>query len=338
MEAELQERAARYDAMAKMHAIVTFDERRAFDTASVRHLNNFVKACIIDTACSVMARSCKDGIRVVDVACGRGQDQSKWMYGCRNAHTHVAAYCGMDLSHADIETARILARRYISPSTSQVHFQTGDMGICHWDVPDLSADVVTCQLALHYFCDEEDHLQHFFREAARVLTPRGLLLVSFTDGRSVVRRARESGGRHTARYYTLDVPPSSYAIRLPSPFSNRYTFTMPGSVEEIPEYLCHEGAACRIAGAYGLLWGNSMYFDELGVMFNKMPYFQQVSEKMGGNGIGDPDALDAANLYRHVVFSKNRDVLSRFSASMKGHHHPVLPRTPETGLRPSPCS
>lgn len=318
-DAELQARAAQYDAMAHMHATVTFDDRRAFDTASVRHLNNFVKACMVDVACKYLKRRCGAGIRVADIACGRGQDQSKWVYGARAAGAAVAAYFGLELSDKLADAAKLMAGRYLADA--EVSIQSGNMGDVRWAC-DAPVSVVTCQLALHYLCDAEAHVHHFFREARRLVDPAGLLLVSFADGRAVVRRARDVAPEHAShtyrrRYYVLDVPTSSAAALLPSPFGNQYVFTMPGSVEQVPEYLCHEGILTKIAAQYGFYAGTSMYFDELAVFFNSVPYFQGIAEKMGGNGMGDADALDVANLYRFVVFAPTQEGVAEFGVCMR---------------------
>jgi mRNA (guanine-N7-)-methyltransferase len=312
---DLWERAEKYDAMAVKHATVTYHDRRAFDTASVRHLNNFVKACMIDTACRTLAKGpAVSGLRVADIASGRGQDHSKWMYGSRAAGTRVSAYYGLDLGLADTRASELMASRYLEPATTHVKIEMGDMGVVPWGCD--TVDVVTCQLALHYICDEETHVRHFFAEAARVLAPGGLLLLSFADGRSIVRRARNSGGKVAARFYTLDVPAEVYALRLASPYGNKYVFTLPGSVEGVPECLCHEGSVLKVAAAHGfLLGGVSMYFDELALKFQSSPRFAQIAEKMGGNGMGGEDtadALDTANLYRFVVLAKQADVLETF--------------------------
>lgn len=301
-----------YDAMARMHAGVTFDDRRAFSTASVRHLNNFVKSCMIDAACRVLARG--GVLRVADIACGRGQDQSKWAYAARDAGVALTAYFGLDLAPGDAEAAHVMARKYLS--AGEVHIQTGDMGKDWWQAA-APVTVVSCQLAMHYIFDAEAHVRHFFTQAAVLLSPGGLLLVSFADGRSVVRRARDTAtGRYERPYYTLDVPAASSALRLHSPFGNQYTFTMPGSVEGIPEYLCHEGMLTHIAAAAGFKAGTSAYFDELAVQLDPVPYYAVLAEKMGGNWITDTDALDAANLYRFIVFAKESDTLAAFQAAL----------------------
>ena len=315
---ELRMRASQYDAMAARHATVTFDERRALDTAEVRHLNNFVKSCMIDATCRSLRHRQHVGIRVMDVAAGRGQDHSKWMYGAGAADTVVTSYHGMDLSSADTEAARTMADRYLS-KTAEVSIETGDMGVDPWNCPDLGVDAVSCQLAIHYLCDQEAHVRHFMRECVRVLDPAGVVLLSFADGRSVVRRGRDAGGRVRSRFYQLDIPLQALTLKLQSPFGHRYVFTMPGSVEGVPEYLCHEGVLVGIAKENGLVAGISMYFDDMATRFCSHPRFAQIGERMGGNGMQGPnsaDALDPANLYRFLVLAKSPQALQFLQSAM----------------------
>jgi hypothetical protein len=244
------------------------------------------------------------------------------MYGCQGARSKVVEYYGLDLSPGDTDAATVMSRRYLTPTTSECHVQTANMGVDVWCIPDKRVDVVSCQLAIHYLFDKEAHVRHFFSECDRVVSATGMLLLSFTDGRSVVRRAREGEeardmSTYTAKYYRLDVPLESSAAHVPSPFGNRYVFTMPGSVENVPEYLCHEGMLQKIASEFGFTCATSLYFDELAVMLHNMPYYFAIAEKMGGNGIGDPDALDAANLYRFCVLVRTKDAAAEFNHMLR---------------------
>jgi len=324
-ETELVDRAAQYGAMATKHATVTFTERLAFDTAPVRYLNNFVKACMFDAACRYSIRANPAGVRVADVACGRGQDAAKWMYGARNAGGIVTTYFGLDLSSGDIDRTWVLARKYLEPTGCTITTQVADMGTDAWHLEAGTVDVVSCQLALHYLFSAEAQVVHFFREAARVLSPHGILVLSFTDGRSVVRRAREAGPGipHRSRFYTLDVPPECTQARLPTPYGHRYVFHMQDSVEDIPEYLCHEGVLGLHAKTAGFVTGPSMYFDELVHVFRSRTRYARIGKEMRGDGLTEtpPDCwdavLDTANLYRFAVFGKNKAAVRGFAAALE---------------------
>ena len=317
-------RAEQYDAMAVHHTTVTCFARKHMDTTAVRYMNNFVKACMIDTACRQLVHKLPElsttGLVVADIACGRGQDASKWKFGADAAGTHVRAYYGMDLSEHDCGAASTLASRFLPAAARNVH--SANMGTDVFALPDGAAHVVSCQLALHYLCDAREHVQHFFAEAARVLHPAGLLLVSFADGRAVVRRGRNAPGGIVERpFYRLDIPPAVLAPRLPSAFGHMYVFTLNDSVHGVPEYLCHEGAVQSVAAAAGgFAVAFSKPFDELARFLRDQRRFQSIAQKMDGCGFEHaaavPDALDVANLYRFIVFSKQRGESAAFNACL----------------------
>lgn len=304
--------------MARKHAKVTFDDRRGFRATTVRHLNNFVKACVIDACCrahrgQVMA--------ILDVASGRGQDHAKWVYGAQAAGdgTFIGAYTGIDLSEADTEAAKVMARKFFAPTTKVAVYQL-DMATAPWPVEAQAASVVSCQLAVHYLFDVAESLDHFFAHAARCLKPDGLCLLSFADGNSVLRRARNAIPRGYVRapYYGLDVPEKTCTQRLfPSVFGNSYVFTLPDSVEGIKEYLCHERTVIECAAVHGLRVVSTWAFDELALALHGLPAYRKIAANMGGNGIQDPDALDTANLYRMVVLAKLPDVAKRFLQELR---------------------
>ena len=312
-------RAEQYDAMAVHHATVTCYGRKRMDTTSVRYMNNFVKACMIDTACRTMVSRLPElqqtGLVIADIACGRGQDVSKWKFGSEAANTFVRSYYGMDLSEHDVGAAATLASRFLSIATRYIH--TGNMGTHALDQEDKHVHILSCQLALHYLCDAREHVEHFFKEAARVLHPAGILLVSFADGRAVIRRGRNArDGCVVQPFYKLDIPLDVLRARLLSPFGNMYVFTLEDSVHGVPEYLCHEGAVRNVASASGFTSHLSKSFDELARFLKEQPRFAAIAQKMDGSGFENAATLqatlDVANLYRFIVFAKQHDTGAAF--------------------------
>ena len=311
-----------YDDMARRHQHVTFHDRRAFHTVHVRHMNNFVKSCFIDAAVrTVFARDDKNHIDVADIAGGRGQDQSKWMYAARSAgNGRIGTYYGLDLSPADTEFAVNMSEKWF-PKAKRL-FICGDMTRGFPDLPDASVDVVSCQLALHYVCDSPDRVSALLSEMRRVLRPAGLVLLSFTDGRSVVRRARDLLRRDTKpddvlvgsnQYCTFRIAAKCVGRSVPSPWNLPYSFCMRDSVENVDEFLCHEGAIVALAARVGLRLGVSRAFDEAAVTFARVPKYAEIGDKMDGTGTQDPHALDTAALYRMCVLSPNADVLNMYA-------------------------
>ena len=321
-------RAEQYDAMAVHHASVTCIERKSLGTTTVRYMNNFVKACMIDTACrtlvDVLPELRTSGLVVADIACGRGQDVGKWKFGAAAAGTFVRTFYGMDLSVHDCNAAEAQVARFMARATTAHTIHAANMGTDAFELPDASVHVLSCQLALHYLCDALGHVQHFFAQAARVLHPAGLLLVSFADGRAVVRRGRNAvpPGYVVQQFYTLEMDPAVLRARLPSPFGHPYMFTLDGSVHRVAEYLCHEGAVCAAAAeAGGFREHISKPFDVLARFLREQRRFAAIAEKMDGCGFENPAALpatlDAANLYRFIVMSTQHSNAAAFTAHLQ---------------------
>ena len=306
-------RAEQYDAMAVHHATVTCFDRKRMDTSSVRYMNNFVKACMIDTACrTVLTRlpsTRVTGLVIADVACGRGQDVSKWKFGSEAAGSFVHTYYAIDLSEHDCGAASTLASRFVPRASRIIH--SANMGTDAFEMPPSSVHILSCQLALHYVCDAREHVAHFFQQAAQTLHPDGLMLVSFADGRAIVRRGRNArDGIVVQPFYKLEIKPEVLRARLPSAFGNMYVFTLEDSVLGVPEYLCHEGAVSAVAAAHGLFPQISKAFDELARFLKQQARFKEIARKMDGSGfenaVAVPATLDVANLYRFIVMSKQR--------------------------------
>jgi hypothetical protein len=331
--------------MALHHSTVSFRERRGFATRAVRHVNNLVKACVLDVSARAVAAlattPASTALTVVELACGRGQDVSKVMYAARAAHASVRAYHGLDLAEEDVVSARLIADRYLSATGTAVDIRVGDMcapgATDH--IPAASADLVLCQLAVHYAFGCATDLDAFMAAVARVVTRRGFVVLSYTDGRSVVRRARavlgrgggDSGGgadstqahrppppppplRVPGKYYAIDVPQDGWAAAAAaagSPFGLEYTFHLAGSIEGLPEFLTHEPTLLEAAARHGLVAGVSTPFDAAVAEFMQHDRYARVAAAMGidAGDLRDADAMDTANLYRYNVLSKSTTAL-----------------------------
>lgn len=318
-----------YTAMASRD--ISAADRESMDTRAVKAMNNYIKACILDV--SVRSQSAST-ITVADIGCGRGQDMAKWMYACTAAKKRIRDFYGMDL--ADMGAAS-LAYKYISVILDDnVHFSVGDMSKRFEGVPDDSVDVLSCQLAVHYLFESEGMLQGFFAECARVLTHSGVLIMSYVDGRSVVRRCRNAATRDLndtvvarGKYYSISIDRRHLSARIPNVYGCKYVFSLTDCIEELPEYLAHEGVLRTIGKLHGFTAGTSMYFDEAVRHFMTIPYLQLISMKMKYVGCDNPDAYDTANMYRFNVFSKSTSTLRRWDQCLSSspetterRHHP----------------
>ena len=124
--------------------------------------HNIAKRILIDWASSWAPRP----LRVVDLACGKGGDVSKW-----DRHD-ICTYIGFDQSRAAIEEARRRARH-----TSFV-FEVNDCIACN--IPS-NTSVVSMQLAIHYFCDKEERVRALLRNISAALVKGGLFILSTMD-------------------------------------------------------------------------------------------------------------------------------------------------------------
>jgi mRNA (guanine-N7-)-methyltransferase len=313
--------------------VITPQQRPLMEAHQLKCINNFVKACVLDVTVRAHPSAVLD---VADIACGRGQDVTKWMHAAKAAGKRFGVFYGMDIAETGVAS---VVDTFIAPMADRTVFVVGDMSVEFKGVPDGTMDVVSCQLALHYLCDDATHLDGFMRECARVLRPDGFMLLSFADGRSVVRRCRDAWVRETPsihcrqKYYDIAISTEHLRRNVPSPYGARYVFSLADSIDALPECLCHEGEVHKVASRHGFLTGTSMYFDEALTAFRKQAYLQTIAAKMKCVGIDDADALDAANLYRFMVFSKS-DAMQRAWITALNHgpsthryHHHARPAT-----------
>ena len=99
----------------------------------------------------------------VDVACGSGQST----FFLTNLFTRVL---GVDVSKAQVENAQEKSREKQVPAGKTVEFVVGSSDSL--PVETASVDLVSCAQAWHWL-----EVDQFYREAARVLKPRGTLAV-----------------------------------------------------------------------------------------------------------------------------------------------------------------
>lgn len=135
--------------------------QRQFGTAAAAYAASAVHRSGPDLDAMLAAAAPLRGRRVLDLGCGAG-------------HTALAfAAAGAEVVAVDITEAMLdQGRRLAAERGLRVRFETGDA--CGLELDDASFDCVTSRLSAHHYARPTDAVA----EAARVLRPGGLLLVS----------------------------------------------------------------------------------------------------------------------------------------------------------------
>lgn len=170
-------------------------------------------------------RDIGSGLRVMDIACGKGGDIMKWY---KNP-CGLGAYIGVDIARRSLEDFAARLQTFSSDVRRAVSMLLcGDMGAIQlpragqnpasygtflaetnsWlaSTPsDLSPfhypqelHVVSCQFALHYIFESESRCRHFFSQVSSSLMPGGYFIATTVDCAAVVDLLCEAA--------TMDIP------------------------------------------------------------------------------------------------------------------------------------
>ena len=301
----------------------------------------FVKTCLLDAAVGADSTP-PAGFVLADIACGRGQDVPKLAHAVRNTGKKCRGAHFVDISPPCLEAAQAMVLKFLGEHTAaECTYTEGDAGSpsASWASPRVPVDIVVCHLALHYWCDAEARITAFFKHTASMSGPEACLVLSFADGRWVVRAARDAlAGRQVATgspspadvqvcvprasvspMFSLHVPVHLLGRCTPGPWNLRYHFQMgSGARVAAPECLVHEGALLQVAHRAG--WQQvafSARFDEAAAMFARVPRFAAFGEVMGALPL-QPAAMHTAAMYRCVVLTKTGTAKAAVAARVHG--------------------
>lgn len=157
----------------RYHDLLASNWERRYQKASFRTRLVALAECLDDKHLS--------GTEWLDVGCGTGT-LSRWLA------EHGCAVLGVDAAPRMIRSAATLANSGIIPGS--LRFQQVET-IARLPMDSNSADGILCSSVLEYVPDPDTCLAEF----ARVLRPRGILVVSVPSAHSVIRRVQVACSR-----------------------------------------------------------------------------------------------------------------------------------------------
>jgi mRNA (guanine-N7-)-methyltransferase len=212
----------------------------------LRCLNNWVKS-------SLISEYVRERDRVLDYACGKGGDLTKY----RKAK--VGSYVGVDIALESVRrdaTERYNSGDYPFPAT----FIAGD-GFAvdlleEGKLEPRGFDVVSCQFAIHYSWSTEERARRSFRNVAKLLRPGGYFIGTTVDANVLVRKLREADGlRFGNDVVEVRFHEASASKLFPEsrgPFGLRYSFTLRDAVTDCDEWMVPKKQFVELAEEFGL--------------------------------------------------------------------------------------
>ena len=266
-------------------------ERRESPIFNLKGFNNWVKSVLI-------ALHATPGMRVLDLAGGKGGDLAKW----RKADiSHLVL---ADVAHVSVQHA---LERYVSsaPPFPALFVATDCFATRFLEQmdPAIRFDLVSCQFAFHYAFETEQRLRTALSNLTNRLEPGGYFLGTIPNALRLVRLIRSvPGNTWSNSICKLEFDPSMDKDCFPE-FGARYSFTLADAVDSVPEYLVHPAVFERVAAEYGLELVLRKELPDWKRDYCKDPRFEDLLRIMRVNRLS-PDEWQAASLYVVFCFRK----------------------------------
>ncbi|MCO5557355.1 hypothetical protein L7F22_010918 [Adiantum nelumboides] len=274
-------------------------QRQVSPLIHLKELNNAVKATLI-------ASHTRRGSRVVDLACGKGGDLSKW------DKARISSYTGLDCSPGSLQQARsryqfarfsfparfLLVDCFCSPLS-------GGHGI---DAGPGTFDVASCQFALHYAWASERTARQALGNIAALLKVGGIFIGTIPDASAILRQLCHAQGLHLGN--------SCYRIYFPSkrvlnqqqlsrqPFGAEYRFHLLDGAVDCPECLVPFASLETLAKEFGL---ELLYKDNFHGFVQRQahnPCFAHLMQRSQALACISDDEWETARLYMAFTFRK----------------------------------
>ena len=217
--------------------------RRKSAQLDLRKFHNALKRALFARALDLQGRA-RPGT-VLDLACGRGGDVSKW------AELGASSYAGVDIAE---EALRVAQQRYAHlRGALPQQYARGDMARWRAAAP---CAVVSCQFAMHYQGQSLAQLARFWAGVAAQLAPGGVAICTYTDAMAVTRwiLAELSRQGHTAGDLLLAKPPLLEITVPPATWGALQQAAACDAPSPPRNLLCHWRMGELVACAEPLVW------------------------------------------------------------------------------------
>ncbi|GJP67066.1 hypothetical protein CLOP_g23937, partial [Closterium sp. NIES-67] len=281
--------------------------REASPIIHLKKLNNWVKSALIR-----LHTHPPRGARVLDLACGKGGDLTKW------ARAGVGFYFGVDVAEGSVHDAMAryngdsdesFAMRFPAKLACADCFGVAlDRELAAW----APFDICSTQFALHYSFETEERARCGLRNIAALLRPGGAFIGTIPDANVLVQKLRAAPSlRFGNAVYSVEFAAEFGVKHFPSsrPFGIRYEFRLEDAVD-CPEWLVPFPFLRRLAGEYGLqLEYHANFHDFIKTHAAVEPHASLLRRIVGEAWREEmtADEWDAAYLYCVFVFRKEGD-------------------------------
>lgn len=227
-------------------------KREKEDLICMKRFHNFLKAACISEAFQIKTSLHK---RVLDLACGKGGDLTKWV------GWHIDSYLGIDAAKVSLQHAQerckemIGADRFRNAGAEKWSFQHQSFAqldlrsaaaASSGELSPLSLDLISCQFALHYAFESKEIASHVFENIQNALVPGGVFfgiipdmhaIQNFKNGSNRFVHIDFKSPESTCEASTLAKGCSTQS-KDTSP--KQYFFSLQGCIDDCPEFLIDE--------------------------------------------------------------------------------------------------
>jgi mRNA (guanine-N7-)-methyltransferase len=308
-----------------------------------RHFNNYVKKMLVGQAAHTGSgnRTLNRGFSVLDLASGRGGDLGKWLFahvmpppkgGALRSPNPVKLleYHGVDVSPECITEAqrRLEMMTQDVPADHKAQLKLNfSVGNCFdapfWDAAfapaaegDLTTkknwigafDVVSVQFALHYGCDSVERVKMIAHNMAKVVSPKGGILIATIVDAEELETRRQKGELKTSLYdikiVSKDNEEDADGEKKEKPLTlgQPYHFFLEGHVDNI-EYVIPYSFLKECLEAEGLVESPLCLNQGFRALIPDYEGDFKVKKQLKGKSLSQ-DEKELVSLYRSVCFTK----------------------------------